>query len=235
MRRSLTAVLASMGIAWCSSAAAQDAAPPEAAPVAAPPATADPAPQWGLVPVEPPPLPIAATTATADPQTYPRDVRRRMIRHEREITRLNRVMEREGPEYSEEMYESYRNRKGAGIALVAIGGVGLVCTLVYGFMVIISDAFSYDSESDDPHDDDGRLGEPRQRAALWTMLLTGITGIAVGVPLLVTGMQGKKRQDILRRKAEILAPFDPFAVTASLSLFTDSEGNVGGLRLRVVF
>ena len=64
------------------------------------------------------------------------------------------------------------------------------------------------------------------------MFITGITGIAVGVPLLMTGAQGKKRQELLRRKDEILAPFDP--ATATLSLFADPQGG-GGPRLQVTF
>jgi len=240
MRRSLAALVASMGIAWCSSAAAQEAAQPGDIP----PASADPEPLWGTPPA---PLPTsatpdsAATPAPADPQQpVPRDVRRRMIRHERDITRLNRAMDREGPEYSEEMYESYRSRMTGGIVLLALGGASIVCTFIYALYVIVNDVatsvtYSEDGEEQHHEEDDGRIGEPGQRVALWSMFIGGITGIAIGVPLLITGMQGKKRQDVLRRKDEILAPFDPYAITASLSLFTDSQGNVGGLRLKVTF
>jgi hypothetical protein len=69
--------------------------------------------------------------------------------------------------------------------------------------------------------------------ALWTMFITGIAGIGIGVPLLITGMRGKNRQEVLRRKDEILAPFDP--ATATLSLFAEPQGGGGGLRLNVTF
>jgi hypothetical protein len=255
MCRFPAAVLASTLLAWCSSAAAQEAAPAETAPPLAapnavapgeiPPADAPPEPLWGTPPAPLPTSATAAPTATqtpADPKTVPRDVRKRIVRHEREVERLKRAMDREGPDFSEEAYESYRKRVGGGIVLVALGAVGLVGTIFYGLYVMVTDASTISTEEREHAEEDdlnkatdGEFGEPHQRVALWSMFIGGITGIAVGVPLLVTGMQGKKRQDILRKKDEILAPFDPYAVTASLSLFTDSAGNVGGLRLRVTF
>jgi hypothetical protein len=259
MRRLPAALLASMLIVWCSSAVAQEAAPadtapPQAAPTAVapgeiPPANATPEPLWGTPPA---PLPTSATPAPAAAQApagtqllSPRDLRRRIIRHEREVERLKRAMDREGPEYSEEAYQSYRSRSVGGVVLVALGGVGIVGTIFYGLYVMVTDASTVSAEEREKAQDgdgedlnsatDGEFGEPGQRIALWSMFIGGIAGLAVGVPLLVTGMQGKKRQDILRKKDEILAPFDPYAITASLSLFADSQGNVGGLRLKVTF
>lgn len=203
----------------CTSASAQDAPPPE----------------WNLHRVTPPPATqqdaVFPESDPVDPALYSRQMRR----HQREITRLNRVMDIEGPEFDEERYDSYRNQKAGGIALVAVGGVSLISMVFYFFYVLFDDAADYENDESYPdrtEEDDSRLGEPRQRAALWTMLITGVTGIAVGVPLLITGSRGKKRQDLLRRKDEILAPFDP--ATASLSLFA-STGGGGGLRLQVTF
>jgi hypothetical protein len=232
-------------------AAAQEAAAP--APAAATDGTAaatelpplpvgdGPVPAWTLEPAAPQAAAEAAppAAANANPSTYPRDVRRRIARHERDVANLRRAMEIEGPEYSEEAAESYRNRLAGGVVLVAIGAVGVV-TLIFGSFVIGIQDIATSTEAERNDDDgsdytDGRLGEPHQRVVLWSALIAGVTGISVGVPLLVTGRKGKKRQELLRRKEEILAPFDPFAATARLTLFADSEGRAAGLRLQVTF
>jgi hypothetical protein len=245
--RTLPIALGLLGVALCLPALAQEAAPPAAppqapAPVPAPAIAPAPVPGWTLRQIGPQPGVAAdAVFPELDP-TEARRLKRAMRHREKEILRLQKVMSIEGPEFDEVKYESYRNQKGAGVALVAIGGVGLVSMIIYGFYVIVSDiSTSLDSSCDSEYDssdcsssehDDGRLGEPRQRAALWAMLITGVAGIGIGVPLLVSGMRGKNRQEILRRKDDILAPFDP--ATATLSLFADPEGG-GGLRLRVTF
>jgi hypothetical protein len=220
------------------------AAAPVAAPVAAPAPAPAPAPAWPLQQIQP--LPVGASDAVY-PQNDPveqKRLKRAMRRHERDHERLERVMAVEGNEFSEEKWEAYKNQKAGGIVFIAIGGAGLIATIIYGLKVIVQDATeswctdssydeSYDSSTSSTcHDHDGRLGHPAQRVALWTMFITGITGIAVGVPLLVSGSQGKKRQELLRRKDDILAPFDP--ATATLSLFADPQGG-GGLRLKVEF
>jgi len=228
--------------------AAQEGEPaPAPVPVPAPAAALAPAPApapvpasdtgWNLRPVDP------QTAAAADaefPQGNPvedRQLRRQLRRHQKEVARLERVMQIEGNEFSEEKFETYRSRKAGGITLVAIGGASLVFTLIYGFYVCmdsISDNSWYDDDDDTYEPEgDGRFAKAPQRAALWIAFATGLTGIAVGVPLLVSGSRGKKRQELLRRKEEILAPFDP--ATASLSLFADPHGGGGGLRLEVRF
>jgi hypothetical protein len=270
MMKSLAALLASTAIAWCSSAQAQEAAPTEAAPPQTaptavapgeiPPADATPEPLWGTPPA---PLPASATPAPAAvaPQPLPpgpvyplndplemRRIERQMKRHEREVIRLERAMAVEGNEFSEEKYDRYRNQTGAGIALVAIGGVSLITMVIYFFHVVVTDAAKWSSRDSEcegsPYDDycsaeeqedAERLGERPQRIALWSMLVTGIAGVGIGVPLLVIGKHGKGRQELLHRKDEILAPFDPSTATASVSLFADSEGNPSGLRLKVTF
>jgi hypothetical protein len=179
-----------------------------------------------------------------------------MIRHEREIVRLNRVMEREGPEFSEREYETYKSRVNGGIMLLVLG-VGSLATgavyCLYHLIHAIGEAFDgtddpegdeYDSgsgsnpgsdavPSSSSHDEDA--GPEFHPAVPGVLFPLGGVLIASGIPLLITGVSGKHRQELLRRKDEILAPFDPYAVTASVSLFADSQGNVGGLRAKVTF
>jgi hypothetical protein len=115
-------------------------------------------------------------------------LKRAMRRHERDHERLQRVMDVEGSEFSEEKWEQYKNQKAGGIVFIAIGGAGLIATIIYGLKVIVEDAtdsWCTDSDYDDSYDGstsstcddhDGRLGHPAQRVALWTMFISGSLG-----------------------------------------------------------
>jgi hypothetical protein len=100
----------------------------------------------------------------------------------RELLRLRRVMEIEGPEFSQERYDLYRSQKGWGIALTVIGGVALGFSYVYTIAGLLIDGSAW-----------GAVG-----------LVGGAACIGIGIPLMVHGIRGKGRQALLKRKDEIM-------------------------------
>ncbi|MCK9461167.1 MAG: hypothetical protein M0R80_16160 [Proteobacteria bacterium] len=177
------------------------------------------------------PTPANAETVAPAADTAPQP---ESVSMQRERKRIEDVMAIEGTEFDLRKYDAYRGRQGGGLALVVVGGVALVVTVVYGFIVVVGDMAEYDAEASEPdQDDDGRLGDSRQRVALWSLLAAGVATVAIGIPLAVSGKRGVNRQNTLRYKDVILAPPEP--LTASLSLFFDPERGGSGLRLSVRF
>jgi hypothetical protein len=135
-------------------------------PVAAPPPAVAPLPppgSWVLV--------VPPGSNILVPGYLPQPVSRDMVR-------LRRVMEIEGPEFSQDKHDSYRAQKGGGIVLTVLGGASL-----YGsFMFFLADGSEW-----------GAVG-----------IVGGVLGIAIGIPLMVRGIRGKSRQALLKRKDEIL-------------------------------
>jgi hypothetical protein len=187
----------------CASAFAQDEAVP-----AAPVPSQEQA--WGQSPETAFPV-----SGPAEAEPSPRELKLRA----KEIARLERIMAIEGPEFDHEKYARYRAQKAAGAALTGVGAASIVVSVFLGLGLMLSDTNHGDG-----------IGTPPERAVFWGMLAGGITGVAVGAPLLAIGRRGKERQLVLRRKGEILAPIRPIA---SVSPFSDPRG--GGLRLEVVY
>jgi hypothetical protein len=195
-------------------------APADAAPPAAPVAPAPADPQLVVVPIPAAPLPVELT----------REERRRLTLHEREVTRLLRVMEKEGNEFSQERYESYGNRVSGGTVLLVLGGGSVLAGLIYMFYSIKREIDDIDwyAEDDEYSEEDDYETKPGIFACL---LVAGAVGIGVGAALVGTGRSGRKRQEMLRRKDEILGPFSP-RVGVTLSFFTDPRSGANGLALR---
>jgi hypothetical protein len=96
----------------------------------------------------------------------------------RDLTRVRRAMELEGPDFSQEAFDRYRSQKGGGITLTVLGGVSLYAS----FFLTLLDESPW-----------GIAG-----------LVVGVTGLGVGIPMMVRGIRGKGRQALLKRKDEIL-------------------------------
>jgi hypothetical protein len=150
-------------------------------------------------------------------------------RRQRQLEQLYRVMAVEGPEFSEERYAAYRARMAGGILLMALGGSSVFAAMVTG-IALEPGASSADGEYDGSGSSDR---DPLATGLPIGLALGGIASIAIGLPLTITGARGKHRQELLRRKYEILAPYEPPAV--SLSLYADPAAGEGGLQVKVTF
>jgi hypothetical protein len=150
-------------------------------------------------------------------------------RRSRQIDRLYAVMNREGTEFSEEKCEAYSARVKGGVVLIALGGASIFAAMITG---ITLEAGSSSSDGYDEGDSSGERSSLLPGLPLG-LLFGGIGAIAIGVPLAISGARGKHRQEILRRKGEILAPYDPSA--AFVSFFIDPERGSGGIQLKVTF
>jgi hypothetical protein len=204
--RSIAWIAACAVTLLCAAARAQDAPPAEG--VSPPPAVSPPAvssPQPG------PPRPLTP------------EERRRLVRHDREVAQLKAVMEKEGDSFSSDKYDSYGRSVGVGVPLLVVGVAALIAGLVCAGYDL--DHLGQDSEK----------GGMVSGAAIAALILGGAVVTAAGASLLVAGLRGRQRQKRLRRKDEILAPFDPRAVQVSLSLYGDRNRGAGGLALRVQF
>jgi hypothetical protein len=215
----------------CAAARAQDAPPAEA--VAPPPTPLVP------VPAEIVAAPPAAPPGLVQMPELTPEERRQVARRARLITRLNRAMEREGGDYSEERYEMYGRRIAVGAVLIGLGAASALTALVCAFydlnQALSAISYSEDVESDDETSSDGGDDGYVSGPVILSLVAAGVAMIGLGVPLLATGVSGRHRQQLIRRKDEILAPFDPRAVRVSLSLTGDPARGAGGLTLRVAF
>jgi len=222
MTRLAAPLLATALVAW---------APPAAAQEAVPPSSDAPAPQflWGASDgVAGPTAYDCDLTIRSGPYACPRDVQKRWRRHQAELQLLDEVVEKEGPEFSQRKYRRHIGRIVWGAVFVAVGAAGFVYGIAYGMSVFFSDFGDHgDGEGDTAENND--LGP--KGTGLGTFF-GGLASIAIGVPILISGVRGKKRQKVLRRADEIRAPFDPFTVSASL-IFDPGRG--GGLVLRAAF
>jgi len=97
----------------------------------------------------------------------------------RDPARLRRAMEIEGPEFSKETLDGYRYRRSVGLASVLLGGACLYASF-YLFIAQESEWAGY------------------------VAVGGAFTALAVGVPLIVSGALGRKRQLLLWRKDEIM-------------------------------
>jgi hypothetical protein len=203
--------------ALCAPAWAQEAAP-----------AADPAP------VGPQLAPYGDPLPPVDLGLY-RDHVRQLERRSRQIARLNHVIDREGPEFSEARYAAYRSRLAGGVLLVVVGGGCLFASVVYGIASLfgaIAEGFGggdYEEEDTATASDDSGA----HFAAPMVLIPTGVAALGIGIPLIISGASGKHRQELLLRKDEILAPIAP--PTAAISLFGDPASGAGGVRLQVTF
>jgi hypothetical protein len=151
-------------------------------------------------------------------------------RRSRQIDQLYAVMNREGDEFSQEKYESYDARRTGGVVLIVLGGASVFASMITGITLDTGSSSSDDYEDGDSTDDERSSLLPGLPLGL---LFGGIGSIAIGLPLTISGARGKRRQEILRRKDEILAPYDPSAVF--ISFYVDPERGSGGIQMKMTF
>jgi hypothetical protein len=213
----------------CGAARAQEAAP---MPVPPTPVQVAPAPAEATAP---PP-----TSQTPPPELSPEE-RRRLERHERMVAELVRAIQREGSgSFSQERYDAYFKRIVAGAMLTGFG----LAALAAGIFCALSDvgASLHGIEENNTLSDGSDEGSSSGSSSgwvpptvIWPLVGTGTAAVLIGIPLLVNGQHGRSRQQLIRRKDEILAPFNPSAPRVTVSLFGDRERGAGGLSLRVEF
>jgi hypothetical protein len=167
-----------------------------------------------------------------DPSLYSGQERRLIVSKQRKIRMLERIMQREGPEYDAAKDELYRNRFAGGVLLdVAAAGAfvaGLALLLHTlsddsGFESCEGTAGEADCEARARDDQDG------QGAVVAVVLSVGAVLAAVGIPLTITASRGRKRQQVLRRKDEILEECRMLRLDFTAS--SGSGGPGGGLML----
>ena len=165
------------------------------------------------------------------PPTYPldRETVREMKRRERaerqrrvKIKKLMAVINIEGPEFSMERYTQYQTKRNTGIALTALGGASLVASVFLAAAAFVNNLdWDTDEEYEDPKGD--HLG-----VSALVFLGAGAAGVSAGIPLLVIGQHGVKRQKYLRKKDEILTP-RPHSI--NLGMLSSPKQGVWGVAL----
>jgi hypothetical protein len=222
----IAAAIALSGLEASAQAVAPPPAEPSAAPQAAPPVALPSGPGQ-------PPLPACPELRRPEDLVLLADAMAQANRRARDVSRYYAAFDREGGEFSPEKHEQYRNRRAGGAILIVLGGSSIFAAMVSGITLGLN---SLSDEDDYDQPTEGYEEDSRDRllpALPLGLLFGGIGAIAIGVPLTISGAAGKRRQDLLRRKLEILAPYG--APDAYVSLFTDPERGAGGLQLQLTF
>ena len=129
------------------------------------------------------------------PDRERREDRRRL----RNVKRLRAVMAAEGAEYSSEKYRGYRARMITGAVLTAVGGLAFITGIVYGAVTIFQEI-----EADHMYGGDEPSLFEERRIVLHSLFWGGLCGLAIGIPVMVSGLKGRNRQNLLRDKDSII-------------------------------
>jgi len=193
-------------------ALADDPAPPD------PGACADPGPGLAQMPADDP-------SAAA--------------RKRAQVRRLTAVMLREGASFSEERYLRYQRLGKGGIALIPLGALSMIA----GLALVVSSKVVAPREyyGDDPelveqgYYNDYQYQQHEKSTHLLvgglSALFGGALALGAGIALAAGGRSGMKRQELLRRKDEILGP--AIAGRWTLQLTADPRSGLVGARLVV--
>jgi hypothetical protein len=197
----------------------------------APPASAD----------DPAPFLIVQKPA-ADEGPQPVEVerdRRSEARRKAQIRRLENVMQREGPSFSQARYDKYNKIRSGGAILITVGALSMVT----GFALIVASAVAAPESyyGDDPelveqgYYNDYEYKQHEKSVHLLAgglaALITGGLMVGAGIGITVAGRSGMKRQNLLKRKDEILAADAGWRLT--LRLVADPRQELLGVRLSV--
>jgi hypothetical protein len=117
-------------------------------------------------------------------------------RLERRAERLREIRELEGGGFSQEKLDRYRDRKVAGIVLVVTAPALLVTSFVFSLRAMpgsFYDEFPRTERTDE---------ERRYLVAGWVTFSSSVSCFVVGLPLLINGARGMKRQRLLQAEEE---------------------------------
>jgi hypothetical protein len=160
-------------------------------------------------------------------------------RRQAQIRRLEAVMAKEGGDFSQERYERYRRRRTGGTALITTGALSMIT----GFALLVASSVikPNDYYGDDPelvkqgyyNDYQYQKHEKSKRLLIGGLstLIGGGLMMGVGITLAIIGRSGMKRQELLRRKDEILGAKARGRLT--LQLVADPQQELVALRLSV--
>ena len=157
---------------------------------------------------------------------------RARVRRQREIDALHAAMAIEGHEYSRKNDASYVFWITGG-ALLEVGGVAaLISSYMFGWIARSGGGGFYDGCDaflDEECAESDEREEKRARTNAWVLLSVGLVAVAVGIPLIIKGAKGHKRQKLLKRKAEILGTVRLDGLT--FAAYPSRNGSAGGLML----
>ena len=117
-------------------------------------------------------------------------------RLERRAEQLREIRELEGGGFSQDKLDQYRDRKVAGIVLVVAAPALLVTSLV--FSLRSQPGSFYDEYPRTERTDEER----RYLIAGWVTFASSVACFVVGLPLLINGTRGVKRQRLLQAEGE---------------------------------
>jgi hypothetical protein len=148
-------------------------------------------------------------------------------------------MAKEGGDFSQERYEQHRRRSAGGKGLITVGALSMIT----GFALTVASTMVAPSSyyGDDPklveqgyyNDYQYKRHEKSKRLLIGGLsaLIGGGVMLGVGITLAAMGRSGMKRQELLRRKDDILGAEVPGRLT--LQLVADPQQEIVALRLRV--
>ena len=148
-------------------------------------------------------------------------------REYKQIKMLERVMLKEGPEFSQEKLDRYNLSFGLGLTATILGGG----TMLAGVLLAALSAYDLGlGGEEDPEEEEARHS---LRIAGVSTAIGGAVALCVAVPFLIHGKWGRFRQQQLRQKYKTLAPLR--YERWKLALLHDREGQPAGLSISVIF
>jgi hypothetical protein len=148
-------------------------------------------------------------------------------RLERRAEQLREIRELEGGGFSQEKLDRYRDRKVAGIVLVATAPALLVTSLVFSLRAMPG-GFYEEYPTTERTDE-----ERRYLIAGWVTFSSSVACFVVGLPLLINGHRGVKRQRLLQTEGESTQTVEFIGV--SFALGAASGDAVAGMSARFTF
>lgn len=157
---------------------------------------------------------------------------RARVRRQREIDALYAAMAIEGHEYSRKNDAGYVFWITGGALLEVGGAAALISSFLFAGIAHSGGGGFYDGCDDSLDEECAESDEREEKSArtnAWVLLSVGLVAVAVGIPLIIKGAKGHKRQKLLKRKAEILGAVRLDGLT--FAVYPSRNGPAGGLLL----
>jgi len=114
-----------------------------------------------------------------------------------EMATLGRIMYREGPEFSQTKYNHYVARLVTGVVFLSGAGISVGLTIYY-LVKMLGVGSNCPAEEQDDCSDANKKKTREYKTGLFVSLFAIPTSVAIGVPLVINGSKGRKRQIFLR-------------------------------------